>query len=439
LCCQISIQTVKYQAGNSSQCDPPHPVRRVEAECQGRQTCSLTVNTNNLLADRDDPCPLTTKHLTITHQCRPSSLRTRTTCPGPAASNLALSCSHLQHTELFVMLSSGSSDRKTFIRYCGHHQLHQAEVGEVSGETESSKSSDSSLTRLVVAACHGLRECEVTLPSHLLVRTVYSCVTRGVINMEQIKLYRTTTTTTPPTTTTTTTTTTTSTTELTSRDTTRTTYIDFTSFKTFIPTDNKIITESLPNDQRHVQVQSHPDNRTSDPVAGTRDSLISDISKVDQYRHVISEDINLDILPLEQDITDGSHSDTFIQNEFGTLLVLSCCLVMVVVLVSVILVITIRVLHKASNHPGDSDSTYSPASERVDTEAFSEGSVRTSLYSPQSDTPVCHHLELYNSLSSPHSPGTEFTNSQIYGTVGRKIKPPSIITEESLAYQSNYF
>ena len=61
-----------------------------------------------------------------------------------------------------------------------------------------------------------------------------------------------------------------------------------------------------------LQVQSQADNRT-DAAEGTRGSLISDLSRVNQYRHVISEDINLDILPLEQDITDGAEDDEVVQ------------------------------------------------------------------------------------------------------------------------------
>ena len=61
-----------------------------------------------------------------------------------------------------------------------------------------------------------------------------------------------------------------------------------------------------------LQVQSHTDNRTESPGA-TRGSLISDISRVNQYRHVISEDINLDILPLEQDMTEGAQEDEAVQ------------------------------------------------------------------------------------------------------------------------------
>ena len=134
-----------------------------------------------------------------------------------------------------------------------------------------------------------------------------------------------------------------------------------------------------------------------------------------------------------------------LQKEFGTLLVLSCCLVMIVVLVSVILVITVRVLHRANNNTGDTDSTYSPAREKVDTEAFSQHSVSvdTMLYSPDTQQPPhtdpgVYHLGLYNS-SPPEMEFTDCRNSQIFGTVGRKIKPPTIATEESLAYQSNYF
>ena len=125
---------------------------------------------------------------------------------------------------------------------------------------------------------------------------------------------------------------------------------------------------------------------------------------------------------------------------------LSCCLVMIVVLVSVILVITVRVLHRASNNTGDTDSTYSPAREKVDTEAYSQHSVTvdTMLYSPDTqphNDPAVYHLELYSPLNSS-PPEMEFNgcrNSQIFGTVGRKIKPPTITSEESLAYQSNYF
>ena len=129
---------------------------------------------------------------------------------------------------------------------------------------------------------------------------------------------------------------------------------------------------------------------------------------------------------------------------------LSCCLVMLVVLVGVILVITVRVLHRVNNNTGDTDSTYSPARENVDTESFNQHSVSvdTLLYSPDTEPHTeprteqqVYHLELYSSLN-PSPPQIQFNdcrNSQIFGTVGRKIKPPTITTEESLAYQSNYF
>ena len=61
-----------------------------------------------------------------------------------------------------------------------------------------------------------------------------------------------------------------------------------------------------------IQVQSQSENRTEEPGA-TRGSLISDISRVNQYRHVISEDMNLDILPLEQDMTEGAEDAEAVQ------------------------------------------------------------------------------------------------------------------------------
>ena len=115
-------------------------------------------------------------------------------------------------------------------------------------------------------------------------------------------------------------------------------------------------------------------------------------------------------------------------------------MVMTVVLVSIILVITVRVLHRANVGSGDSDSTYSPASEVPETE-YSEHTLDTS-YSPGSDR--VYQLELYNSLNSS-SPAQQIhfnqcRNSQIYGTVGRRIKPPTIVEpEEHCAYQSDYF
>ena len=238
------------EGGNSSGCSSHHPVRRVEAECQGRQTCSLLVTTQNLMADRADAwCPHTTKQLRVTHQCRPSSLRTRVNCP---ATSLVLSCRQQPATQLFVMVSSASSDRETLRQYCGpQHHLGQ---GEGQGPD-----TNSSLTRRVVAACHGLAECEVSLASPDLLRTVYSCVTQGVINMDQVQQYRTTTTTRPTTSTTSTTiappsTTSTATTKLIMEETTRTSSIDFTSFKTFIPKENKEVNKSLENDQLEGKV-----------------------------------------------------------------------------------------------------------------------------------------------------------------------------------------
>ena len=237
---------MKYWS-NSSQCSTHHPVRRVEAECQGREHCSLTVSSQTLMADSEDPCPHTARQLTVSHQCRPDSLRTRLTCP---SNLLRLSCSPA--LSVFVMLSSASQDRETLLHYCGPHSLNSG---------LSSTSSNSSLTRLVVEACHGLSDCQLELPSTNLVRTVYSCVSQGVINMELLQRYKssrssTTTTTTSTTTTTTTTTATTITTTETPITTTRTTSIDFTSFKTFTKEkENKKVNESLQNDQIQHQVR----------------------------------------------------------------------------------------------------------------------------------------------------------------------------------------
>ena len=90
---QISIQSVHYGVANSScsssqsTCNSSYnfisPIRRLEAECQGKETCSILVNSQNLLAgaESEDPCPEDKRQLLVTYQCRPSSLRTKLTCP----------------------------------------------------------------------------------------------------------------------------------------------------------------------------------------------------------------------------------------------------------------------------------------------------------------------------------------------------------------------
>ena len=73
------------------------------------------------------------------------------------------------------------------------------------------------------------------------------------------------------------------------------------------------------------------------------------------------------------------------------MLVLSCCLVLTVVLVSLILVITVRLLHRATAGSGDSDSTYSPATDNLDTEAYSQRRTDPS-HVPQSELHPVYHL-----------------------------------------------
>ena len=99
---QISIQSVYYGLANSScslsqsSCNSSYnfisPIRRLEAECQGKESCTLLVNSQNLLAgaESEDPCPEDKRQLLVTYQCRPSSLRTKLTCPRYFVSNLSI-------------------------------------------------------------------------------------------------------------------------------------------------------------------------------------------------------------------------------------------------------------------------------------------------------------------------------------------------------------
>ena len=256
LCSQISIQTVVYSpaapGNNSSSCLSQEPVRRVEAECQGREECSLVVTPHNLILNTADPahCQHTVRRLSVSHQCRPSSLRTRVTCP---TASLDLSCRDKERSRLFVMVSSDSGDKESLLHYCGP----QARVGGSGGHL-----TNSSLTSLVVGACHGVTSCQLSLPSPHLVRTVYSCVSLGVINMDMVQRHTTTTTTSTTTTTTTTTSTSTTTTTITSTPristSTRRTSVHFTSFQSFTRTKDQkkenLVNESFQNDQIQAEV-----------------------------------------------------------------------------------------------------------------------------------------------------------------------------------------
>ena len=233
---------------NSSSCRSPEPVRRVEAECQGREECSLVVTPHNLITHSTEPghCQDLIRQLSVSHQCRPSSLRTRLTCP---ASSLELSCLERERTRLFVMVSSESRDKESLLHYCG---LQEARSG-----LSEDHLTNSSLTSLVVGACHGLTHCHLSLPSANLLRTVYSCVSPGVINMDLVQRQKTTTaasTTTTTTTTSTTKTTTVGTSEVPTTST-KISSIHLTSFQSFIRTkDQENVNESFQNDQIQTKV-----------------------------------------------------------------------------------------------------------------------------------------------------------------------------------------
>ena len=126
---QISIRSVQYGAAGAgagagagrTNCSGSavSPIRRVEAECQGQQRCSLLVTASNLLPHAA-PCPAPppgpgARQLAVSWQCRPSSLRTAVTCPGGA---LLLSCGRAG--ELLLVVSSLLVPRPaTLHHYCG--------------------------------------------------------------------------------------------------------------------------------------------------------------------------------------------------------------------------------------------------------------------------------------------------------------------------------
>ena len=131
---QISIRSVQYGAAGAgagagagqhgagagrTNCSGSavSPIRRVEAECQGQQRCSLLVTASNLLPHAA-PCPAPppgARQLAVSWQCRPSSLRTAVTCPGGA---LRLSCGRAG--ELLLVVSSLLVPRPaTLHHYCG--------------------------------------------------------------------------------------------------------------------------------------------------------------------------------------------------------------------------------------------------------------------------------------------------------------------------------
>ena len=63
----ISIQSVQYGSPNQS-CTIQSSLRRVEAECQSQANCFLSVTPQNLIAETEDPCPLSKKKVEISFQ-----------------------------------------------------------------------------------------------------------------------------------------------------------------------------------------------------------------------------------------------------------------------------------------------------------------------------------------------------------------------------------
>merc|ERR1711971_249575 len=271
----------------------------------------------------------------------------------------------------------------------------------------------------------------------VLVRTVYSCVPPGVINLMSLVPTTTSTTSTTTTPTTTVVTTTTTTTIITTTST-----IQTTSSSSKAPTKTSTI-ENIQNDQvvngskqtdGLTTVASAETNQDANDARKDKEFMSQDVS---QYSSVISGDMNLDILPLEQDIsdTDGHRDPSFMKAHFTSVLVVGLCCVLTVILVSVILAVTVRLLSRAGAGAEDTDSTYYPASDSVDTLV----TVTTSEcdYDSVQTRPSPRHGVSSIACEAPVVSPHQLSVTPVYCTVGRKIKPPTpTLAEENYLVNS---
>ena len=179
---QISIQSVQYGSPNQS-CTIQSSLRRVEAECQSQANCFLSVTPQNLIAETEDPCPLSKKKVEISFQCKPASFRSSLNCPGET---LSIACG--SPNERLLILASRFSRISSGPIHCPleRENVTKENFDDLTNRKQVLICEKTSVTETIVRSCSGHSFCDVNTNSaslgvkeyealHVYLKTIYAC------------------------------------------------------------------------------------------------------------------------------------------------------------------------------------------------------------------------------------------------------------------------
>ncbi|KAG5277359.1 hypothetical protein AALO_G00116620 [Alosa alosa] len=75
----LSVLTGAWPIGEETPCHVSTSLQKMQDECQDRRSCQVLVNSRLFGAD---PCPSTSKYLTLWYKCRPNEYKSKVVCEG---------------------------------------------------------------------------------------------------------------------------------------------------------------------------------------------------------------------------------------------------------------------------------------------------------------------------------------------------------------------
>ena len=177
-------------ANQVKSCTSVSSLRRVEAVCQSRSSCSFLATPQYLLTDEEDPCPYVRKQLSIFYQCKPHTFRSTLHCPGDIVS---LSCRSSE--EKILILSSSFSKASSGSIQCLSKGTRVA-FEEASTLKNIQECEKINLNKALMSSCNGLSACQldnmITVPTNkpdckelpVNIKTTFACVDENVLKKE---------------------------------------------------------------------------------------------------------------------------------------------------------------------------------------------------------------------------------------------------------------
>uniref|UniRef100_H3AFD8 SUEL-type lectin domain-containing protein n=1 Tax=Latimeria chalumnae TaxID=7897 RepID=H3AFD8_LATCH len=126
----------------SSQASPQHCFKKMLDECQDRRNCQLLVNSRLFGVD---PCPGTSKYLSVWYKCRPNEYKSKVACEDD---KLKLSCKRSMVIAIYSAIFGKSAEGSLA---CPHQNLRVPAI-----ECQSATA-----LHIMTKKCHGKRSCSV--------------------------------------------------------------------------------------------------------------------------------------------------------------------------------------------------------------------------------------------------------------------------------------